>query len=91
MFGHPPVVVLLIVTHGDDLGPTAHRKLVLLRAPPDTGRSSVDPQQHQSVLPLAIRSLHPDIGVPVTGAGHNPVGLGCPVYTSHAEIMLVQH
>ena len=35
VLGHPPVVVLLVITDGDDLGTAPHRKLVLLRAPPD--------------------------------------------------------
>merc|ERR550539_915663 len=91
VFGDPPVVVLLVVTDRDDLGSAAHSELVLLRAPSDTGCSPVDPEQHQGVFPLAIRLLHPDIGVPVTGAGHNPVGLGRPVNTRHPEVVLVQH
>merc|ERR1712183_510400 len=91
VFGHPPVIVLLVVTDRDDLGSAAHSELVLLRAPPDTGCSPVDPEQYQGVFPLAIRLLHPDIGVPVTGAGHNPVGLGSPVYPRHPEVVLVQH
>ena len=34
VFGHPPVIVLLVVTDRDDLGSAAHSELVLLRAPP---------------------------------------------------------
>ena len=58
---------------------------------PHTGGSSVDPQENQGVLPLAVRFLHPDVGVPVTGASHDPVSLGSPVYTGHPEVVLVQH
>ena len=91
MLGHPPIIVLLVVAHGDDLGSAAHRELVLLGAPSDTGGGSVDPQQHQGVLPLTIRTLDPDIGVPVAAAGHDPVGLGRPVNPRHPEVVLVQH
>merc|ERR1719219_3197877 len=91
VFGHPPVVVLLVVTDRNDLGSAAHSELVLLRAPPDTGCRPVNPEEYQGVFPLAIRLLHPDVGVPVTGAGHDPVSLGGPVYTRHPEVVLVQH
>ena len=35
--------------------------------------------------------LDPDIRIPVAGAGHDPVGLGSPVNTSHPQVVLVQH
>ena len=58
---------------------------------PHTGCGSVDPQQYEGVFPLAISFLHPDVGVPVTGASDDPVGLGSPVNTSHPQVVLVQH
>ena len=57
VLGHPPVLLLLVVADGDDLGPAAHRELVLVGRPADAGGGAVDPQQHQRVLPLTIRSL----------------------------------
>ena len=38
VFRHPPVVVFLVVTHGDDLCATPHSELVLLGAPSATKR-----------------------------------------------------
>ena len=38
VFRHPPVVVFLVITHGDDLGATPHSELVLLGAPSATKR-----------------------------------------------------
>ena len=58
---------------------------------PHTGGSSVDPQENQGIFPLAVRFLHPDVGVPVAGARDDPVGLRSPVNTSHPQVVLVQH
>ena len=106
VFCHPPVIVLLVVTDRDDLGTTSHSKLVLLWTPPDTegyeeetgerlvlpdtGGRPVDPEQHQSIFPLTVRTLHPHVGIPVAGAGHDPVGVGGPVDPGHPEVVLVQ-
>ena len=57
---------------------------------PHTGGSSVDPQENQGIFPLAVRFLHPDVGVPVTGAGHDPVSFRGPVDPGHPEVVLVE-
>merc|ERR1719384_2798672 len=44
VLGDPPVIVLLVIADGDDLGSASHRELVLVRAPADAGGGPVDPQ-----------------------------------------------
>ena len=55
VLGHPPVVLRVKVADGDETCARADGKLVFAWAPLDAGCRSVDPQQHQGVLPLAIR------------------------------------
>ena len=86
MFGHPPIIILLVVADRNALRATANSELVLLRTPPDTCGSSIDPQQHKGVLPLTIGPLDPDIGVSVTGASDNAVGVWGPVNSYYQNV-----
>jgi hypothetical protein len=63
---------------------TSHSKLVLFRAPSHIGRCPVDAQQNQGGLPddlasFRIRSLLPDVGVPILRCSNDAVGVGGPV------------
>lgn len=88
---NPPIVLRLKVAHRNQPGAGSHRELVLQRRPTDARRSPVDPQQNQRRLPLAVVPLGPNVGIPIDGASHNPIGIRSPIDAHDAQIMLVQH
>lgn len=75
---HPPVILLLKITDGNDPGAAAHSELVLTGGPAHTAGSSIDPEDDQCGLPRAALQ-RPHIGIAVRAAGHNAVTLRGPV------------
>ena len=84
VLGHPPIVFLLEIANGDQPGSRSNGEFVLLRTPFDASGSPVDPQQDQILLPGSIRKEVPDVSVAISGASHDPVGLGRPINAGNA-------
>merc|ERR1711971_1543969 len=76
---HPPVHSSFVVADGDYLSTRSNSKLILLRRPADAGGCSVDPEKYKGVFPSAIVLFHPNVGIPISCASDNPVGLWGPV------------
>lgn len=77
----PPVVFLLEIADGDELGAGSDGELVLVGAPLAADGRPVDTEQNQSGLPrvLGIFCCGPNVGIPVLRAREDAVGLGSPV------------
>lgn len=88
VLGNPPVVVLLEVAHGDNLGARGHSKLLFVGRPLDIGGSAVDTKNHKLGLPGAVLLKVPHVGVTILRAGHDAVGLGRPVDAGHDRVVL---
>lgn len=78
----------------DAPGTAGNCKLVLVRAPFDVGRCTIDAQQDKGRLPdqvasLGIRSLLPDIRVTILSRCDNAVGVGSPVDGGDLFVVLV--
>ena len=74
-------------------GTACYGKLVLLGAPLDLGRSTIDPQQHQSRFPYKsacfwIRGLLPDICVSVLGCSYDTIRVRGPINGGDELIVL---
>lgn len=72
---------------------TGDGKLVFVGTPLDISSRSVDPEQYQSRFPkqltsLSIRSLLPDIGVPVLRRCHNAIRVGSPINSGDEFVVL---
>ena len=89
VFAHPPVILLLKITDGNDPGAAAHGELVLIGGPAHTAGSSIDPEDDQCGLPRAALQ-RPHIGIAVRAAGHNAVTLRGPVDACHLPVVLLQ-
>lgn len=89
VLGDPPVVVLVEVADGDDLGAGGDGELVLTRRPGAAGGRTVDTQQHQGGVPGVILET-PDVGVTILGARQDAVLLLAPGEGSNDGIVLGQ-
>lgn len=69
-------------------------ELIFLGTPSDRSRCAIDTQQDEGWLPDEgvslqwVWDLRPDVGVPVLRAGHDTVGVGCPIDRGHQFVML---
>ena len=81
---YPPIVFLVKGADGDGSCAAGDSELVLEGTPANVGGCAVDTEENQSRLPYGstcsrVRSLSPDIGVPVLGCSDDSVRVGCPV------------
>jgi len=85
----PPIVVLLKVADGDDLGAAGDSELVTLGAPLYVGGSAVDTKDNQHGLPFAAVA-GPHVSVTILGASHDTIVDAVPVDASHNTVVLLQ-
>ena len=88
VLGNPPVVVLLKVTDGNNLGARSNGELVFVGRPLDVGGGAVDTKDNELGLPGAVLLKVPHVGVTILRAGDDTVGLGCPVDASDDRVVL---
>ena len=85
----PPVVILIEVADGDDLGAGGDGELVLTRRPGTASGGTVDTQQHQGGVPGVVLET-PDVGVTILRARQDAVVLVAPGERSNNGVVLVQ-
>lgn len=88
---HPPIVLRLKVTDGNEASARANRQFILERRPLDARCTAIDAQQYQRWLPFAVGGLRPNVGVPVDGTGDDAIGVRRPVDAHHTQIMFAQN
>jgi len=87
----PPIVVLLEVADGDDLGATGDGELVTLRAPLHVSGSAVDTKDNQHGVPLLLTSvIGPHVSVTILRARNDTVVHAVPVDASHDTVVLLE-
>jgi len=86
---HPPIVVGLERTDGDEVSSASHSKLVLMRRPLDVSGGTVDSEDNKDWLPFVTRQS-PHVSISVLRAGDDTVGLGGPVDTCDDLVVLGQ-
>ena len=87
VLGYPPIVFLIEVADGDDLGARGNGKLVLARRPGAAGRGTVDSQQHQRGVPGVVLKT-PHISITILRARQDAVLLVAPGQGGHNSVVL---
>jgi len=77
----------------DSPSTAGHSEFILLGAPFDVCRCSVDPEQYESGLPdkpsgFRVGLFLPDIGIPILRASNNAIGVGCPINGCNEFVVL---
>ena len=78
------------MAHTNDLASSSNRKLVFFRRPPDTGRGSVESENHEGRLPFAVFATRPHVRVTVDSTRDDHVRNGSPVYAGDSLLVLLQ-
>ena len=86
---NPPIVFLVEVADGDDLGARGDGELVLARRPSAASRSAVNSQQHERRVPGTVLKT-PHIRVTILRARQDAVLLVAPRQGSHHSVVLGQ-
>jgi len=86
----PPIIVLLEVADGDQLGTRGDGELVLIGAPLDISGGAVDAKNYKSGLPGSIL-VSPHIGISVLTTSDNSVALRGPVDSSDELVVFFKN